>query len=525
MSYTSLLFFIFVIALIFVYYMVPKSWQWKVLLIANIIFYTSNGVIPLFFITATTLLTWIAAILLEKKDLCQSRELGQETLSREEKNQIKGAYKKQKKRILIPVLLMVFGLLAYAKYTNFGIGIINGIAGVDMIQVQSIIVPLGISFYTFMSVGYILDIYWKKYPAEHNFFKYATFTTFFPHVVQGPIGRYNKLAPQFFEGRHYDFRQMVSGFELFLWGLFQKLVIADRLGIFVNCVFANYEDTRGGVWFLTLAFYSIQTYADFSGCMDICRGISEILGIRLEKNFNHPYFAKTIPEFWQRWHISMGAWFKDYLFLPISNSSFVKKSSKKLGVKYGSGVRKKFAACFPVAIVWLATGVWHGAGWTFIFWGLFHGCLTIGGTIFAESISRLTSVLHIPTKAFWWKLFQMSRTFFLCCIGRIFFRAPDLQVAGHIIKNMTTDLQYQSLFNGDLFTFGLSKANMMIALVSIGILWSVSMLQERCSIREKVAKQNIVIRYALLYIAIFSILILGIYGPGYDTSTFIYNAF
>lgn len=525
MSYTSLLFFIFVIALIFVYYIVPKSWQWKVLLIANIIFYASNGVIPLVFITATTLLTWFAALLLEKKDLCQSRELEGEPLSREEKNQIKGAYKRQKKGILIPVLLMVFGLLAYAKYTNFGIGIINGIAGVDMIQVQSIIVPLGISFYTFMSVGYILDIYWKKYPAEHNFFKYATFTTFFPHVVQGPIGRYNKLAPEFFKGRHYDFRQMVSGFELFLWGLFQKLVIADRLGIFVDNVFADYQNTGGGVFLLTLAFYSIQTYADFSGCMDICRGISEILGIRLEKNFNHPYFAKTIPEFWQRWHISMGAWFKDYLFLPISNSSFVKKSSKKLGVKYGSGVRKKFAASFPVAIVWLATGVWHGAGWTFIFWGLFHGCLTIGGTVFSESISRLTSVLHIPTKAFWWKLIQMSRTFFLCCIGRIFFRAPDLQVAGHIIKKITTDLQYQSLFSGHIFQFGLGRANMMIALASIGILWSVSMLQERCSIREKVAKQNIVMRYALLYIAIFSILILGIYGPGYDTSTFIYNAF
>lgn len=525
MNFVSIQFICFVCIAVLLYYVFPPKKRWWIILLSSIVFYGLNGKIYLLYIAVTTVITWLAARYFGYLDFKLEKSISgvedKELIARQ-----KAKNKRQKKLVMLVTLLAALGLLGYTKYTNFIISNINLFTKAEFDTIDNIIVPLGVSFYTFMSIGYMLDVYWKKYEPEKNLLKYATFITYFPHIVQGPIDRYNKLAPDIFGEKKFDFDRLRSGFELIIWGFFQKLVIANRLNIFVDSVFSNYEDYYGVVWVVTLALYSVQTYADFSGCMDIARGVSELFGITLQKNFDHPYFAKTIPEFWRRWHISMGEWFKDYLFLPISNSKFVKKNSKKIGKKWGTKARRNFVSCFPVIFVWLATGIWHGAGWTFLCWGIYHGILTTCSTLFADQFEKANAFLHIKTDTFAWRLFQMIRTFTLCCIGRIFFRAESIGVALTIFKNMFTKVNLYMLFDQSIYTWGgLDRPDFMMALISICIMWAVSMMQVRFSVREKINSQNIVFRYSILYLAIFSVIIFGVYGSGYDASSFIYGQF
>lgn len=525
MNYISIQFLCFVFIAVCLYYLVPAKGRCLIILASSIVFYGLNGKIYLLYIAVTTVITWLATRCfgyLDAKFECAISDLEDKELVAKKKSH----NKRLKKLIMLLTLLISLGILGYTKYTNFIISNINLFTKSQFATINNIIVPLGVSFYTFMSIGYMLDVYWKKYEPEKNLLKYATFITYFPHIVQGPIDRYNKMAPELFGEKKFDFDRFRSGVELIIWGFFQKLVIANRLNIFVNSVFSSYKSNYGVVWIVTLALYSVQTYADFSGCMDIARGVSELFGITLQKNFDHPYFAKTIPEFWRRWHISMGEWFKDYLFLPISNSKFVKKNSKKIGKKWGIEARRNFVSCFPIIFVWLATGIWHGAGWTFLCWGIYHGILTIGSTLLEDKFAKINEFLHINTTTFAWRLFQMIRTFALCCIGRIFFRSESIGMAFTIFKNLFTKVNIYMLFDQSIYTWGgLDRQDFMMALISIIVMWAVSMMQVRFSVREKINEQNIVFRYIMMYLGIFSVIIFGIYGSGYDASSFIYGQF
>lgn len=501
MGITSIGFILFIALAMILYYIVPGKMQYFILLGAGVVFYLTYGIKYVPFVLVNTVAVYAGARILGSREL------------------------KHRRPILVLVLLISLGMLAYTKYTNFILSALNSLMRSERFQMVELIMPLGVSFYTFMSIGYLLDVYWKKYEPERNFFKYATFVLYFPHIIQGPISRYNKLAPQLFERKTYDFQRMVSGGEQILWGFFLKLVIANRLDILVSNAFADYTSYAGVIWLVVLALYSVQIYADFMGCMEIARGVSLLFGIELEKNFDHPYFSKSIPEFWRRWHMTLGSWFKDYLFLPVSNSSFVKRTSKKLGKKYGPKARKNFISCFSVAVVWLATGLWHGAAWRFIAWGMYHGCLTIGSTLFEDKIKKLTKFLRIDTGTKSWELFQMMRTFLLCCLGRALFRAPSLREGLLIIKRLFMRPELWRLVDGSLFNMGLNRPNFALAMICILILWCVSMLQEKGSVRQMFNKQNLVFRFVVLYVAIFSVMIFGLYGPGYDASAFIYEQF
>lgn len=501
MSIVSILFIFFVLLTMIIYYLTPSKFRYLVLLAASLVFLFSYGLQHVPFVMANLVTTYVGARLLSKSD------------------------NKHRKLVLILTLTISFGLLCYTKYTNFFLQSLNALIKFHQFDMLNLILPLGISFYTFMSVGYVLDIYWKRYDAEKNFFKYATFLLFFPHIMQGPIDRYNKFAPQMNNPPAFDYERFVSGAELILWGLFLKLVMSNQLGVLVNTVYSDIRGYSGIVWWVTIIFYSIQTYADFLGCMEIASGVSELFGIKIERNFNHPYFSKTIPEFWRRWHISLGLWFKDYLFLPLSNSAFVRIISQSLGKKFGPNARRNFVSCFSTAVVWLATGLWHGAGWRFVAWGTFYGSMIIAGILFNKPIKKLTTVLHINTKAKSWELFQMARTFILCCIGRVFFRSPSLREGLFILKQMFGRIEIWKLVDGSLFTLGLERPHFCLMIICILILWIVSMLQERFQIRQKFAEQNIVFRWIVLYVAIFAVIIFGVYGPGYDASTFIYEQF
>lgn len=526
MSYQSFGFILFIGILVPIYYLLGKKLQPWVLVVANLIFYIIAGIQYLPFILITMLSTflagkWIGSIY-QKADvmLSECNELA-------EKKTIKNKAKAKAKKVLLFSLFISVGLLIICKYSTFILSNINSLLSlfkVPEIALFKMILPLGISFYTFMALSYVLDIYWKRYKAENNFLYYAVYLSYFPHVVQGPIDRFNEFRAQIENGVSFSYRNLTFGAQLALWGFFKKLVIADRLGILVNEILGNWTQFDGIFIIVAFAVYSIQIYADFSGCIDIVTGVSEMFGIQLRKNFNHPYFSKTMPEFWRRWHISLQEWFKDYIYYPVSTCNFTKRVKKYFKNKEQKRAEEVFASCFPILVVWAITGIWHGASWNYVAWGMFHATLLIGSIVFAPLFQKLNHLFHIDTNTFGWSLWQMLRTFSLCCIGRVFFRADGLKHAFLLLHKMLTQTSPSVLFDKTI-SLGLSPENIRFAIVSVLILLIVDMLQEKTQIRETLAKQNIVFRWILIFVALFSVIIFGIYGPEYDASTFIYEQF
>lgn len=523
MSYQSLQFVAFSGIVLLIYYAVSKKRQPLVLLLASLVFYALAGLKYLPCMLTTLFTSFIAGKKMGRiyretdLKLAECKEVAQ-------KKALRAEAKKQAGRVLNWALLITVGLLVVCKYTGFILENICALFSIPQFTGFRMIVPLGVSFYTFMAVGYMLDVYWKRYGAEEEFLPYATFLTWFPHVVQGPIDRYNEFRKQLpgEEKIRFDADRIVKGFQLTMWGFFKKLVIADRLNLFVSTIYGDYQSYQGLVIVIATVLYSIQIYADFSGCIDIVSGISEAMGIKLKKNFDHPYFSKTMPEFWRRWHMSLGEWFKDYIYYPVSVSDLSRKLKK-------SKTRKKAgelaSACLPVTAVWLLTGIWHGASWNYVIWGLFHCMLIVLSILFADINRTITERLHINTHSLIWRLWQMARTFTLCCIGRVFFRAADMAAVAGIFRNTFSGLGLEFVAGRAFFKHGINFFHFCAVIAAIIVLWLVDLLQEKYSIREALAKRNIAIRWAFVFAGLFAIIILGAYGPGYDASSFIYEQF
>jgi len=528
-SYQSFNFFMFCAVVLLLYYIVGGKLQKYVLLLANTVFFAYAGTKYLPYLLVTTVSTYTSGAVIGsiyKKADIKLNECDDSAA----KKGIRGRAKKQAEIALIIALIISVGLLAVCKYTGFVVENINiildklGQEAIDSTSL-SIALPLGISFYTFMAISYVLDVLWKRYEAERNFISYAVFLTYFPHIVQGPIDRYNEFNAQIKNGVKLSLDNLSCGFELFVWGLFKKLVIADRLGVFVGEVFDNFEGYGGIVLIIAVALYSIQIYADFSGCIDIVTGISEMLGIKLRKNFNHPYFSRTMGEFWRRWHISLQEWFKDYIYYPVSSSAFTKKIKKKFKNKGHKRAEALFASCFPVLVVWLITGIWHGAAWRFVVWGLFHATLLIGGQVLEPMFTKAKKALHINDNSLGFHTFQIIRTFAFCCIGRVFFRADNLEDAFLIFRQIFTQFNGLSVIAFGYSACGITVKDIALIHFAIIVLLCVDLLQEKMHLREFLSKQSIILRWSLLFIGLFAVIVFGIYGPGYNASNFIYEQF
>lgn len=532
MGYQSLNFLLFSAVVVLVFYAVGKinrKGQQFVLLAANLAFYIIAGVKYLPFLLVTLFASFFGAKAIGKiYDAADKKLLDAKDIA--EKKEIRADSKKKAKKAMLFGVLISLALLIVCKYLLFilkNVNIVIKKLGAEPIGLFKIILPLGISFYTFMAVGYVLDVYWKRIKAENNFIAYSVFLTYFPHIVQGPIGRYGNFKEQFDvkKGVVLDTQNLAFGAELVIWGLFKKLVIADRLSPFVSTFFDDPRSYSGLVMVIAAVLYSIQIYTDFSGCIDIISGVSEMLGIKLEKNFNHPYFSRTIPEFWRRWHISLGDWFKDFVYFPVSTSAPVKKlkkAFKKCGWKKGELL---VASCAPTIVVWIITGIWHGASWNYVAWGMFYAALMVGGNIFADFNKAATEKLKIDTETFSWRLFQIVRTFALCCVGRVFFRAEGLRNALVYFKHMFSSLSLDLILDDKIYTYGMDRENFILVLVAIAVLFVADLLEEKIPLRKTLAKQNIVFRYAVILLGIFAVLIFGIYGPQFNASEFIYEQF
>ncbi len=532
MAVTSFLFLCFVAVAFLFYYLLPKKCQWVILLLASIAFYfyaMQSDPMWMLFIAVAAVISYLTALWTGSYHKKQKAELSDKTMDRAVKKEIKAKFQKKRRGALAVGVLSVLAMLVFLKYVNFFIGNINSavslFGGSFSMEKLDLVTVFGVSFYSFMILGYLIDVYRGKYEPQKNFFKYLLFVCYFPHITQGPISRYNDLAPQLYAERKFEYKNLKYGMQLMIWGFFKKLVIADRIAVFIDQVYGSYKEHHGLLLAIAACMYSIQIYCDFSGYVDIVSGASEIFGIKLAKNFLRPNFAKTVPEFWRRWHITLAEWFREYLFYPISVSKFslwLNKTSRKF---FGNTAGRIIASCFPVLVVWFTTGFWHGASWKFAAWGLYQGVLIMLGIIFGNLIVKLKKRLHIKTDCFSFRLFQMARTFLLCMVGRVFFRAASLTSALSIIKRIFTSVGTGEVLNGRIFTYGLDAQNFAVAMAGIFILLIVGILQEKFSIREKLEEQNLIFRWIIYLGALFAVIIFGHYGPGFTQAEFIYERF
>ena len=372
MAFISFNFAIFLIILLLVYFLIPQKWQWIVLLCANYIFYMAAGCLYVFYIILTTVTAYFCAIWVERIK-ADYKSITAEGMLKAEKKAHKATMNKKQKKIMALCLAANFGVWIILKYSVFLGGnmqkLLNLFYWDIQISIPKFVLPLGISFYTFIAMGYCIDVYRGKYPAEKNFGKFALFISFFPHIIQGPFSRYNKLKETLFAPHSFSMDRLGEGALRILWGIFKKTVIAYRFGIVAD----NLYEQDSGYWgihiIILMVFVTLQLYADFSGYMDIACGVSHIMGIRLEENFEQPFFAKSIEEFWRRWHITLGAWFRDYVFYAISMGKKVQALSRKLRQKLGNTLARMIPSYIALFFVWTATGLWHGAAWYYLIWG------------------------------------------------------------------------------------------------------------------------------------------------------------
>lgn len=508
MSLISMEFLIFVGIAVIGYYLIPKRFQWIWLLIFSYIYYASSGIKILFFLLYTTITTYGTGRLLDR--------VNHKELPRNEA-------KSRKRRILIGCLLLNFGMLAVLKYTNFAIENVNAIfhAGISF---QKLILPLGISFYTFQSMGYIIDVYWGKYEAEKNPFRFALFVSFFPQLLQGPIGRFDRLARQLYEQHSFDLLKAQYALQLMLWGFFKKLVLADRAAVVVNQVFQNYTQYSGVTNIVAVLMYSIQLYMDFSGGMDVVMGVAALFGVELDQNFKRPYFATSITDFWHRWHITLGTWMKDYIFYPVSLSKWMGKFGKWSKKAFGKKTGRVVPICVANIIVFLVVGIWHGAAWKYIAYGLYNGLIIAISSLLAPLYRKGFKKFHINPKSGAWHIVEILRTFLLVNISWYFDMAVSLSAAFAMMKSTVTGFSLATLTDGSLMMLGLDKLDYMILAMGCLVVFLVSFLQERgIKIRESLGRKPLVIRWA-----VYGMLVFGIPMFGYVMTTtggFIYAQF
>ncbi|GFI28804.1 peptidoglycan O-acetyltransferase [Lachnospiraceae bacterium] len=512
MSLISMEFLLFVIAAVTGYYLIPRRFQWVWLLAFSYIYYVSGGIRVTCFLLFTTVTTYFAG-----------RWMEQTAQSMQDKKE----EKKRKKQILAGTLILNFGVLGVLKYTNFMLDTISSITGGEF-EPLTLLLPLGISFYTFQSMGYLLDVYWGRSQAEHNLFRFALFVSFFPQILQGPIGRFGSLGRQLYASHSLDRKNIEGGFLRILWGYFKKMVIADNAVIFVNAIF-DHPDLYDGLGIVGVLAYSIQLYCDFSGGMDVVLGIAKLFGIQLDENFKRPYFAVSITDFWHRWHITLGTWMKDYVFYPASLSGWMKSFSKFAKKTFGKQTGRTLPICLANLIVFLVVGVWHGAAWKFIIYGLYNGLIIAFSGLMAPSYRKWKKALHISDDSRAFHLFQIFRTFVLVNISWYFDRAGDVKTALLMMKHTLTKFDLRQILEPGIDVGEASgTAYTMIALgVILGgclLLFLVSVLQERGKdLTELFIRQNWMVK-AFVYLCL--ILALPVFGqPSGEAGGFIYAQF
>lgn len=530
MLLTSYNFVLFITVCFVIYYLIPKKFQWMLLLAASYVFYFMAGAFYPLFLLATSVITYGTAIWIGK---CREKDkeylaAHKAELSREEKKAYRIRSDRVKRRYMLLGLLLCLGILAVFKYTDFVIENLNMVllafGSENEFEPLELLLPMGISFYTFQSIGYLLDVYWERTKIQSSLPRYILFVSFFPQLIQGPISRYSDLSKTLYEEHVFDWRNVRFGLERILWGYFKKLVIADT--ILPVVAFITEDEYYGGAWVLMgIIFYGIELYADFTGGIDIVIGVAQLFGVKVQENFRRPFFSKSIVEYWRRWHISMGAWFRDYLFYPMSISKTMNTLTKVCKNRFGKGVAKRVPVYLATMVTWFATGIWHGASWNFIVWGLLNGVIIlITGELeplyvrFREKFPRFTASTG-------YRGFQVVRTFFLMGSLRMLDCYQDVGMTFRMFISMFRNFNPKALTWEEIAYFGLDWQQYLVVFAGVAVMFLVSLAGRSGSVREKIAAKPYVVRYGLFVALFLSVILFGSYGVGFEAAQFIYNQF
>ncbi|MBQ4381474.1 MAG: MBOAT family protein [Oscillospiraceae bacterium] len=526
MLFTSYSFIAFLAVLLVLYYLVPRRFQAPLLLAASCVFYLFAGPLFLIYIAVTTVTVYFAGLRIGDGLKAQSAYIKEHKadLSPEEKKAYKDSAKRVRTRWLVLALVINLGILAAVKYLNFAISNINGILSLfssARLDFLSIALPLGISYYTLQSIGYLMDVYRGAYEPERKLWRFALFISFFPQLIQGPISRYSDLSPTLYAEHPFDMNSLLRGLERVLWGFFKKLVIADRIFIAVGEIIGDPAAYRGGFILFGMFLYTVELYADFTGGIDITIGVAQMLGIELRENFNRPYFSTSLKEYWRRWHISMCSWFRDYLFYPVSTSRWMSRFKKWNVSRFGQKVGKRIPVYAASFIVWFSTGLWHGASWNFIFWGLLNWAVLMISEELEPLYDRFRKAVPF-SQSFGYKIFMMVRTFCLVAVMNLFDCYALLSDTLSCLGSIFIPSAWQGFSLGVL---GLSAADYIVIIAGCALMLLVSILSVKGDVREQIAKKPYAVRFVLYFGLFIIILLMGVYGIGYDSGQFIYNRF
>ena len=495
MEFNSFSFLIFFPIVLAVYFVIPRKLRYLWLLAASYYFYMSWNPVYVLLLVFSTAATWLGGLAVDR-------------LRREEKRGLA-------KLVLFAVLAANLGLLAYFKYANFLLDSLRRALELlhrsGRLPVVEVLLPVGISFYTFQAIGYTLDVFRGRLEPEKNPLRYALFVSFFPQLVAGPIERATNLLPQLRavdELELWDWPRIQRGCLRMLGGFFMKMVIADRAAIAVNAVFSQLEYCPPSTYAAAILLFTVQIYCDFGGYSSIAIGAAEIMGVRLMENFRAPYLARSIRDFWSRWHISLSTWFMDYLYIPL-----------------GGNRRGKARKYLNLLIVFAVSGLWHGAAWHFVAWGLLHAGMRICGEITDPWRKAARARLGIREEAPLLKLAQILGTFLLASVAWLFFRAQSLSEALFMLRALFTPWDLGSLwYEGS--SMGMRAEEMILLLVSIALLLVSDILREkRFCFADRFEKWALPLRALFFLLGILVILTFGVYGPNYAVSDFIYFQF
>lgn len=497
MLFNSYNFLIFFPIVVLVYYLIPHKIRYIWLLIASYYFYMCWNAKYALILLFSTAITYASGLLITRANKIE-----------DEKKRVRW------KKIFVALSFIInLSILFLFKYFDFAVENINRVLNHLNMQLLNpsfdVVLPVGISFYIFQALSYTVDVYRKDVEAEINFLKYALFVSFFPQLVAGPIERSKNLLKQVHERHYWDGQRVKDGLLLMIWGGFQKIVIADRVAIFVNTVFNKFPQYGGMYVVVAAVLFAFQIYCDFAGYSTIAIGAAKVMGFELMENFNAPYFSMSVAEFWRRWHISLSSWFKDYLYIPL-----------------GGNRKGKVRKYINLMIVFLVSGLWHGAKWSFIVWGGLNGIFQIIGERLKRVRDWLVEKLHLNRETASHKMYKIITTFALVDLTWIFFRADGFKQALRMIKSIFTVYNPWIFFDDSLYKLGLDRKNFQLMIFAIIILLIADFIKWKgYSVREWVYKQERWFRWAFYIISILFVVTFGIWGPAYSESAFIYFQF
>lgn len=510
--HTGLYLFLFLPAALLAYQIAPSKSRWKILLLLGYGFFYLISRNLVVYILGTTIFTHYISlwILAEQK---KGRE-GQ----------------KRARRVLVFGVVGLLGVLGYLKYYHFfaqNVNLLTGqMLGESFLPAKTLLLPIGISFYTLQAIGYMADVYWGKIKEEPNLGKLALFLCFFPQLMEGPISMYSQTADQLWSGKGITVQNLWNGGVRILWGLFKKVLIADRLSVLAGMVFDHDQNYGGLVIAAGAVAYTIQLYMEFSGCMDIVIGSGRMFGVFLPENFRQPFAAQSAAEFWRRWHITLGAWLKTYVFYPVSVSGMVKRWNqfgRKHCGKYLTKLGISALALFPV---WLCNGLWHGPRWSYIFFGMYYFAILMAGIAIEPVRDRFLKFCHIREDSWYWRGLRIWKTWGIIFIGELFFRANGFRAGLGMFVRIFQDFSLAPLWDDTFLNLGLGIGDIYVIAVGCLVVGAYGMLRERGVVREvSMEKLKLPVRWGICYGLILALIIFGAYGTGYQKVDLIYAGF